>query len=72
MDIATTRGEAYMFSICQLNEKARCFSTRPQFAEKQMRGEAFKTSGHWEPAGHLVVAEAIKNYLIDEGYVTRP
>jgi hypothetical protein len=72
MEIAKTRGEAYMFSMCQLNEKARCFSTRPHFAAKIAKGEAFKSGGHWEPAGHLAVAEAIKNYLVDEGYVTAP
>jgi hypothetical protein len=72
MDNPETRGEAYMFSMCQLNEKAKCFSTRPHFAEKIAKGEAFKSSGHWEPAGHLAVAEAIKNYLVDEGYVTAP
>ena len=65
MDVAVTRGEAYMFSMCQLNEKAKCFSTRPYFAEKIAKGEAFKSGGHWEPAGHLVVAEAIKNYLVE-------
>ena len=65
MDVAVTRGETYMFSMCQLNEKAKCFSTRPHFAEKIAKGETFKSGGHWEPAGHLVVAEAIKNYLVE-------
>jgi hypothetical protein len=72
MDTAITRGEAYMFAMCQLNENAKCFSTRPHFSKKIAKGEAFKSSGHWEPAGHLAVAEAIKNYLVDEGYVSKP
>ena len=72
MDIAVTEDEAYMFSICQLNEKAKCFSTRPYFAEKIAQGETFKSRGHWEPAGHRTVAEAIKRYLVDEGYVPAP
>jgi hypothetical protein len=72
MDIAVTQDEAYMSSICQLNEKANCFSTRPYFAEKIAQGETFKSRGHWEPAGHRTVAEAIKRYLVDEGYVTVP
>ncbi len=72
MDIAVTQDEAYMFSICQLNEKAKCFSTRPYFAEKIAKGETFKSGGHWEPAGHLTAAEAIKRYLVNEGYVTVP
>ena len=69
MDIAVTQDEKYMFSICQLNERAKCFSTRPYFAEKIAKGETFKSRGHWEPAGHLAVAEAIKRYLVDEGHV---
>jgi hypothetical protein len=59
MDIAVTQDEAYMFSICQLNEKAKCFSTRPYFTEKIAKGETFRSGGHWEPAGHLAAAEAI-------------
>lgn len=70
--IAVTQYEAYMFSMCQLNEKAKCLSTRPYFAEKIAKGETFKLRGHWEPAGHRTVAEAIKHYLVDEGYITVP
>src|SRR5215510_7698572 len=72
LDIAVTQDEKYLFSVCQLNEQARCFSTRPYFAEKIAKGETFKPGGHWEPAGHLAVAEAIKRYLVDQGYVTAP
>jgi hypothetical protein len=72
MDIAVTQDEAYMFSLCHSNENAKCFSTRPYFAEKIAQGEKFKSKGHWEPAGHRTVAEAIKRYLVDEGYVPAP
>ena len=72
MDIAVTDDEKYMFSICRLNPKAKCFSTRPYFAEKIAQGQTFKSGGHWEPSGHLVVAEAIKRYLIEEGHVLAP
>ena len=68
-EIAVTQDEAYMFSVCKLNEKAKCFSTRPYFAEKIAQGESFKSRGHWEAVGHLTVAEAIKRYLVDEGFV---
>ncbi len=71
-DIAVTQDEAYMFSLCQLNKKAKCFSTRPHFAKKIAQGETFKSGGHWEPAGHFAAAEEIKNYLVDEGYITVP
>jgi hypothetical protein len=71
-EIAVTQDETYMFSICQLNKKAKCFSTRPYFAAKIAKGETFKSSGHWEPAAHLTVAEAIKHYLVDQGHTTAP
>jgi hypothetical protein len=61
--------EKYLFSICKSNEQAKCFSARPYFAAKIAQGETFKSGGHWEAAGHRTVAEAIKHYLIDEGYV---
>ena len=69
VNVAVLPDEKYMFSICQSNEQAKCFSTRPYFAAKIAQGETFKLGGHWEAAGHRTVAEAIKRYLIDEGYV---
>jgi hypothetical protein len=72
LDIAVTQDEKYLFSVCQLNERAKCFSTRPYFAEKIAQGASFKSRGHWEPAGHLAAAEAIKRYLVDQGYVAAP
>jgi hypothetical protein len=72
LDIALTQDEKYLFSVCQLNERAKCFSTRPYFAEKIAQGATFKPRGHWDPAGHLAAAEAIKRYLVDQGYVTAP
>jgi hypothetical protein len=71
-DIAILPDEKYMFSICQQNEKARCFSTRPRFAAKIAKGETFKPRGHWDPTAHLTVAEAIKNFLVDEGHISVP
>ena len=71
-DIALTEDEAFMLSLCQSNKKARCFSTRPRFAAKIAKGQHFKSSGHWEPAGHFTVAEAMQHYLVDQGFVTMP
>ena len=71
-NIAVLPGEKYMFSICQENEKARCFSTRPLFAAKLAKGETFKPRGHWNPPAHLTVAEAIKNFLVNEGHISVP
>jgi hypothetical protein len=72
LKMAETEDEAYMLSLCRPDDKARCFSTRPHFAEKIAEGKRFKTGGHWEPAGHLVVAEAIKHHLVSEGYIATP
>ena len=70
-DVTTfTSGENYLFGMCQTNDKVRCFSTRSSFAEKLAKGVTFKKFGHWGPAGHLAIAEAIKHYLVNnEGYV---
>ncbi len=67
--VAKTEDEKYMFSICESNKKAKCFSARPHFAEKIAQGERFKSGGHYEPAGHMVVAEAIKNDLVADGLI---
>jgi len=67
-----TDEEAYLFSVCRASKKAKCFSVRPLFIDKRAKGERFKAGGHWDPAGHRVVAEAIKNYLAGEGYVATP
>ncbi len=69
---AVTQYESYMFSICQLNGKAKCFSTRPYFAEQIAKGATFKLRGHWDAAGHRTVAEAIKRYLVNEGLIPMP
>jgi hypothetical protein len=70
--MSTTAQEAYMFSVCREIGKARCFSTRPFFAQKLAKGETFKSKGHWGPEGHLTVAESLKHYLVDELHVVMP
>ncbi len=70
-----TPGESFMFSMCQANTKVKCFSTRKAFAEKIAKGwnsASFMMKWHWGPEGHLIVAGAIKRYLVDEGYVVLP
>ena len=70
MEDTETEDESYMLSICRPNEKAKCFSVRPYFTERMAQGERFKSGGHWDPAGHRVVAQAIKDYLVNEGYLS--
>jgi hypothetical protein len=48
----------------------KCLSALPQFAEEMAKGTTFKTRGHWDAAGHAVVAQAIVRYLSDSGYVS--
>ena len=67
MDIEVTQDEAYMFSMCDPKKKAKCFTTRPYFAEKITQGEKFKLRGHWEPAGHRTVAEALEVIWLMKG-----
>ncbi|MBI5056916.1 MAG: SGNH/GDSL hydrolase family protein [Nitrospirae bacterium] len=67
-----TQDERFFFSMCQTNNKAKCFSLRPYFSEKITKGAAFNVHGHWGPEGHLAAADAIKRYLIEGGYVVLP
>ena len=70
LQTSLTSGENYLFAVCQKNDKVRCFSARPCFAEKLANGATFKKHGHWGPDSHYAVAESIKNYLVDRGYVS--
>ena len=64
-----TQAEKFLFSFCERSDKVRCISTWPYFAEKIAKGTVFESEWHWGPEGHLTVAEAIKRYLVNEGYV---
>lgn len=64
-----TQAETFLFSICERNDKVRCISAWPHFAEKIAKGTIFESKWHLGPKGHLTVAEAINRYLVDEGYV---
>ena len=67
-----TDAERFLFAVCQTHGKVRCLSARPAFAEEIARGTTFKLRGHWDPAGHLVVAKATRRYLMAEGYSITP
>jgi hypothetical protein len=64
-------GEKYLFSVCSESSTVECFSTRPHFANKLAQGTIFSTGaeGHWDPASHQTVAEAIRDYLIKAGHI---
>ena len=61
-----TPAEAYLFSLCETGRNARCISTRPYFAAKIANGTIFREEGHYDPAGNLTVAEAIRDYLVND------
>ena len=69
LDTALTENEKYFFEMCKTNDKVNCFSTRPDFADKLAKGVVFETFRHWKPIGHYTIAEAIKRYLVDNGFL---
>jgi hypothetical protein len=71
-DASRNAGEDHFFSMCDADTRVHCFSARPRFAEKLIQGVDFDTEGHWGPAGHLAVAEAIEHYLLGQGHLDLP
>jgi hypothetical protein len=67
----STSDEKWFARFCHEHRTVKCLSAFPQFAEAMAKGATFKTRGHWDAAGHAVVAQAIARYLTDSGYVSR-
>lgn len=67
---STTVGEKYLSDVCNNNESVNYFSARPYLVEQLNEGVTFKEHGHWGSVGNYAIAEAIKQYLIDGGYLT--
>lgn len=65
-----TPGELYLSDVCNNKSTAKYFSTRPLLIKKMNEGVTFKKRGHWGPAGNKIIAKAIKQYLLNEGYLT--
>jgi len=67
------QSENYLLTMCQVNNRARYFSARPYFREKMTKGVTFQLQelGHWGPVDHLAIAETLKRYLVDEGYLAK-
>jgi len=61
--------ERWFNGLCQRLPAVHCLSTRPLFDERVAAGQKFKLKGHWEAAGHVVVAEAISRFLADSLHV---
>jgi hypothetical protein len=65
------KGEEFLQSLCATDANLKCVSTRA-FFEAEAHNVKFLPGGHWPPSGHLLVAEAIKNYLVGERLVAAP
>lgn len=57
--------ERWFNGLCTRLPKVHCLTTRPLFDQKVAAGQTFKLKGHWDPPGHVVVAEAIGAFLAD-------
>jgi hypothetical protein len=56
-------GEKFFQQFCRQNQKVHYFSTRKDFLEATRSGTKLKTEGHWDSAGHWIVANSIKSHL---------
>lgn len=62
-------GEKYLLEICDNNSDVLFFTTRPYLMNKGMKGTVYKDKGHWGPEGNYAIAEAIKQYLIENSLI---
>ena len=59
----------YLSRYCK-NESIYYISTFPYFMANAKKGVQFKAyGGHWNAVGNRIAAEAIKDYLLNEGIV---
>lgn len=59
----TSYGERFFQQFCERNQEVDFFSTRRDFVEATRRGTKLTTEGHWDSAGHWIVANSIKSHL---------
>ncbi len=65
-DKRPTPGEAFLFSVC-VEKEVRCFSLRPYLARHLEAGTFPVKAPHWAPPVHRAAAEALRDYLGEEG-----
>jgi hypothetical protein len=64
-------GEAFLFRTCATIGSVDCFSARPHFTRKLEQGIKFRPHGHYDALGNRIVAEAIRDHLLENGYLPR-
>jgi hypothetical protein len=67
-----TPGEALLFSFCESNSEAECFSTRPFFRKDVQAGKVRRSPFHWDAAGHRTAAEAIYDFVVRKKRLLSP
>lgn len=68
----STSDEKWFARFCREQQvKLKCASALPPFHQAMRAGTTFKTRGHWDAAGHAVVAPAIAQFLTQSGLVPR-
>jgi hypothetical protein len=65
LDEKMTLREEYFFRYCR-ERGIQCMSLRPYFVANKKKGGEFEMAhGHLNPRGNLIVAQGIKEYLLD-------
>ncbi len=64
---APTEAETIVAGFCE-GMRVACILTRPAFVAAARRGEVFKRQGHWDAQGHAIIANAIQQYLVTNGW----
>lgn len=62
---ARTEGEEYFFAYCRA-AGIDCLSTRPALLAERVGKHRLVPGKHWPPAEHLVVAEAVRDYVLEK------
>jgi hypothetical protein len=62
--------ERPLYNYCQ-ERQLRCLFLSGLFQEAVRKGVKFNRQGHWQANGHAIVAQAIKEYLLDSGLIPR-
>lgn len=57
--------EKFLFKVCEDAKVSNCFSARPAFKSYKEKGVEFTSTGHHHWIGNYVVAESIKDFIVE-------